>query len=135
MAFHQQPSGGGGLIGSLLMLPPKARVVTGIILAVLGAGLAVALWGRGVISGITIFLMVIGFFLSLSGISGIRREARQQAQLKSVLERKEEMLQDMVDLKRSGKNPVRYLNDQGVQDPDLRASLLEEMKARIAAGK
>jgi hypothetical protein len=41
----------------------------------------------------------------------------------------------MIDLKLSGKNPVRYLNDQGVQDGDLRSALMEEMKQRIAERK
>jgi hypothetical protein len=135
MAIPQEPSDGVGLLGSLLALPPWARLFMGLLLGLLGAGLAVALWGRGFISGVTIFLVVIGFFLSWSGISGIQRQARQQTLLKTILERKEEMLKDMIDLKLSGKNPVRYLNDQGVQDGDLRSALMEEMKQRIAERK
>lgn len=133
--IRHQPSEGGGLLGSLMMLPPMARIVTGIIMTVLGAGLAVALWGRGVISGLTILLGVVGFFLAWSGFSSRQSQAKQDAELQSILGRKEEMLQDMVDLKRSGGNPVRYLNEQGVQDAELRAALLEELKQRLARAK
>lgn len=135
MTMQHVPPGNPGLLGSLLMLPPKARILTGVVMAVLGAGLAMALWGRGVIAGATLFLMVAGFFLSWSGVSSARREARQKAQLQSILARKEEILNDMVHLKRSGGNPVRYLNEQAIQDPELRSALLEEMKGRLSAGK
>lgn len=126
--MQQQP----GVAGSLLMLPAKVRIVVGIIIFILGAGLAVVLWGRGVVAGATIFGMVFGFFLTLSGISSHRRESGQKAQLQSVMARQDEIIEDMIALKRSGGNPVRYLNEQGIRDGEIRATLLEEMKRRIA---
>jgi len=132
--MRQHPDNAGGL-GALLMLPAKVRIVAGILLAVVGAVLAVVLWNRGVVAGATIFAVVLGFFLAWSGVSSQRRESRQQAQRKSVASRQEEILEDMVALKRSGGNPVRYLNEQGIQDAEIRATLLEEMKQRLAASK
>jgi len=132
MAIQQEPSAAPGLVGSLMMLPPKARLVAGIVMALLGAGLTVALWGRGIVFGATIFCMVVGFFLAWSGYSGLERQARALAQLRSVEERRDEILQDMIDLKKAGGSPVRYLNEQGIQDAELRSVLLEEMKERMS---
>lgn len=131
----QKPPGSPGLFQTLLRLPPKARLGAGIVSMVGGGVLSAFLWDRGVVWGLPLFALVLGLFLSISGASGIRNDSRRRAMLESLARRKDELVDGLIEAKRTGKNPVRWLNEQGVEDAEIRGALLEHMKERLRAGR
>jgi hypothetical protein len=114
----------------LIRLPPKLRLAAGILFLAGGVALTVFLWDRGVVWGFSIFAVTAGGLLTASGAAGIRSESKRRALLESINERKEEILQSLIEAKRQGKNPVRLLNEQGIVDPEVRTWFLEAMKER-----
>ena len=131
MNFDARPQGSLGLYDRLLRLPPMPRVIAWIV-AIAGGGVStILLWDKGVVWGLTLFAVVAGLFLLISGLVGMRHQKVRRALLASVEEKKEEMILKMIELKKQGKNPVRWLNDQGILDPEVRALLLEAMNERL----
>jgi len=124
------PDGTDQAISDLSRLPPKPRIVAGILLMAGGAAATVVLWGKGVVFGFTALAAVVGLFLLFSGIADLRRHAKRKAMLESVRDRKEEILRAMIDAKKAGRNPLRLLNEKGIHEMELRTWLLNEMKAR-----
>ena len=131
MNLDAQPRGSMGVFTDLLRLPPKARLIAGIVCVAGGIGCTVLLWGRGVVWGLTLFATLAGLFLIFSGVGGIRSEKKRREFLESLRRRKQEILQVMIDTKRQGKNPIRYLNEQGIHDPALRTEFLDEMNEAL----
>jgi hypothetical protein len=123
-----------GSFTRLLRFPPKPRLVAGVLLMMAGVCSTIALWDKGVVWGLTLFGLVAGLFLSISGAAGIWNQARRRKMLESIAGRKEEILQRLMDAKREGKNPVRCLNDQGIHDPEVRTWFLEAMNERSKSG-
>jgi len=115
------------ILEQLIRLPPKAQIVTGVLLFCGGIVVTIGLWGRGVIWGLTVFMVVVGFLLVLTGISRHFRQRHRETFLQSIQEHRQEILAAMVDAKRQGRNPVRFLNEKGIHDAALRTELIEEM--------
>ena len=121
------------ILDQLIRLPPKARIVTGILLFCAGVVATIGLWGRGVVWGLTLFLVVVGFLLLLSGIAAHFKERNREAFLASIEQHREEILAAMIGAKREGKNPVRFLNEKGIHDAEIRSALIEEMNQRLTS--
>jgi hypothetical protein len=62
-------------------------------------------------------------------------QAKRRKLLESIAGRKEEILRGIIEAKREGKNPVHWLNDQGIHDPEVRTWFLEAMSARLKSGE
>jgi hypothetical protein len=120
-----------GVFLELMRLRPMYRFIAGTICLVAGILSTAALWKRGVIWGAAILFLVIGLILTGSGLLGMEDEKKQRTFLESVHRRKGEILQVMISTQKQGRNPIRYLNEQGIHDPLLRTALLEEMNARL----
>jgi hypothetical protein len=131
MNFDGRPRGPLGLYDRLLRLPPLPRVIAGIVALLGGFVSTVLLWGKGVVWGLTLFAFVAGLFLLISGLVGLRHQKDRQALLDSVSKRKEEMIREMIEAKRKGYNPIRWLNDQGILDAEVRSILLDAMNERM----
>jgi hypothetical protein len=131
MNFDGKPQGSPGLFTRLLRLPPLPRVIAGIVAILGGAVTTVLLWGKGVVWGLTLFAFVAGLFLLISGLVGLRHQKERQALLDSVSKRKEEMIREMIEAKRKGYNPIRWLNDQGILDAEIRTMLLDAVNERL----
>lgn len=93
--------------------------------------MTVALWDRGVLWGLSLFAIAAGVFLSVSGIAGLRSQARRKKMFESAYLRRDEILNVMMAAKREGKNPIRCLNDQGIHDAELRTWFIETMNDRL----
>ena len=131
MNFDAKPQGSLGLYDRLLRLPPMPRVIAGIVAIAGGGASTILLWDKGVVWGLTLFAVVAGLFLLISGLVGMRHQKVRRELLASVEEKKEEMILKMIELKKQGKNPIRWLNDQGILDAEVRARLLEAMNERL----
>src|SRR5689334_5531867 len=114
MHFNAEPRETHGIVEQLIRLPPKPRIIAGILSMAGGGILTVWLWDRGVIWGLPVFFAVIGFLLLLTGISGHVRERNRRAFVANVEEHRQEILAAMIDAKRQGRNPVRFLNEKGI---------------------
>ena len=133
MEFYERPRTSLDVYQNLLGLAPRPRMIAGAIAIAAGVASTILLWNRGVVWGLSLFAFVAGLFLFWSGISGMNRQKARAEQLATFRARQEELLDAMVEEKRQGRNPVRWLNDQGIQDPEIRSLLLEEMGSRLKA--
>jgi hypothetical protein len=130
--FDSRPtSTTGGVFVNLLRLPPRPRVIAGILSIAGGVLVSVLLWDRGVLWGLPIFAFIGGLFMFFSGLTGIRKQKERQKLLASFESRRTDLLDGMVAEKREGRNPIRWLNDQGIQDLELRSLLIEGMNDRL----
>jgi hypothetical protein len=129
--FQGEPRETHGILEQLIRLPPIPRIIAGAVCFAVGLAATVALWGRGVLWGLTIFLVVAGLGLLLSGISAFFRDRHHRAFLAMVEEHREEILAGMIEAKRTGQNPVRFLNEKGIHDARIRGSLVDEMNERL----
>lgn len=125
------PTDNRGVFLELMRLRLKYRLIAGILCLVAGVVCTVALWERGVIWGAAICFLVFGLILTGSGLLGMKSEKKQREFLESIRRRKGEILQVMINTRKQGRNPIRYLNEQGIHDPELRTALLDEMNARL----
>ena len=114
----------------LIRLPPKPRFLVGSVILAGGIFLTVFLWNHGVIASLSIFAVVTGLLMTFSGLAGMRALSKRRQMVVALKERKEEILEALIEAKRQGKNPVRLLNDQGILDPEVRAWFLEELRQR-----
>lgn len=130
MTLQPAPQDEVDLYQRLLRLPPVPRIVAGIIALAAGAASSVFLWDKGVIFGLTLFAFVAGLFLLISGIASLRHQRKRRALVQSIAARKEEILEGMLAARKEGKNPIRWLNEQGIQDPEIRTWFIEALKAR-----
>jgi len=131
MHFSGEPRETHGIVEQMIRLPPKPRIVAGVLFFGAGTAATIGLWGKGVLWGLTIFMVVVGFLLTLSGISGLFRERHRREFLTSVEEHREEILGAMMEAKRQSRNPIRFLNEKGIHDAEIRGALLEEMNRRL----
>jgi len=115
----------------LLRLPPQYRLITGIGCVLGGAFLTWSFWERGVVWGLTLFVVAGGLFMSVSGALDWRKQVRRRKYLESIRDRKDELLDGLIAAKRSGKNPVRWLNEQGITDAELRKWFFGAMEERL----
>jgi hypothetical protein len=120
-----------GIYQNLLGLPPKSRMIAGAVAIAGGVASTVFLWNRGVVWGLSLFAFVSGLFLFFSGISGMNRQKARAQQLAAFQARRKEWVEAMVEEKRRGGNPVRWMNDQGIHDPEIRSLLMEDVTARL----
>ena len=121
------------LFQNLLWLPSKPRLIVGLIAMTVGAILTVVFWQKGVIWFLTIFAVVGGFGLSLTGFLDMKKEAKLRAYRESIRRRVPELLNGLAEAKRQGQNLVRWLNEQGVVDVETRARLIEILNNRLKA--
>ncbi len=139
MGLERSRSDGGvtpeGFLFSLLGLKPKQRLIAGIICVAGGALLTFLLWGKGVIWGLTLLAVAVGVPLSISGLLGMKEEARRREYLASLRERQGEILRGLVDAKLQGKNVVAWLSEQGVRDVENRTKFIDAMNRRLKAVK
>jgi len=129
--FDRPMATSGGVYQNLLGLPPRPRVIAGMVAIAGGVLLTVMLWNRGVLWGLPVFAVVGGLFLFFSGLAGLRRQKERRALIESVEARREELLEGMVTEKREGRNPVRWLNDHGIHDAEIRSLLIDGMNERL----
>lgn len=120
-----------GTYEMMLGLEPRARVVVGMASIAGGVLLTVLLWNRGILWGLSIFFAFAGIVAFFSGLSGLRKEKERKARIAEIDARKGELLEAMIAEKREGRNPVRWLNDQGFHDAEIRSFLLEAMTERL----
>jgi len=120
-----------GIYQDLLKLAPLPRLIAGIVLIPGGVLTTLVLWNRGVLWGLPAFFSVGGLFLLGSGISGLRQQKARRDRLAALETRREELVEAMVTEKREGRNPVRWLNDQGIHDAEIRGLLLDGMNERF----
>lgn len=119
------------MMGGMLRLAPKPRIIAGLVLMVGGVGLSALLWDRGVIWGLPLFAGFFGMILFFTGLSGLTKQKARELLLSSVNERKEALIEGMLTEKREGRNPVRWLNDQGILDGEIRGLLIDAMNERL----
>jgi hypothetical protein len=132
MNFNDRPTSASvDVYERLLGLSPKPRMIAGAIAIAGGVAVTILLWDRGVLWGLPIFAGVGGLFLFFSGIAGMNREKDRKAKWTSFLARKRELLESMAEEKRAGRNPIRWLTDQGIHDPQMRNLLIEELDAAL----
>jgi hypothetical protein len=126
-----------GTYDMMLGLQPRARVIVGMASIAGGVLLSVLLWNRGILWGLPIFFAVAGIIVFFSGLAGLRRQKDRKARIAEIDARKEELLEAMIAEKREGRNPIRWLNDQGFHDAEVRSFLIEAMNERLRrpAGK
>lgn len=129
--FHDQPGNDISIYQTLLRLRPRSRIIAGMVSIAGGVALTVLLWNRGVVWSLPVFAAVGGIFLFLSGLSGRRKEKERERLLAMAERRQEELISSMVAEKREGRNPVRWLNDQGIHDGEIRTLLLDAMNERL----
>jgi hypothetical protein len=128
---HQRSSRPAAVFESLLRLKPRLRVASGMIGIAGGVIVSVLLWNRGVVWGYPLFAAGGGTLLLFSGLAGLRKEKARRELLTSVEEQKGVMIDAMVAEKRDGRNPIRWLNDQGIHDAEIRSLLIEGMNERL----
>jgi hypothetical protein len=129
--FHDETPRTWNITEQLIRLAPKKRLIAGIVCMTASSGIAVALWEYGVVWGLTIFFFFMGILLSISGGFGLLRERRHRARVSDIMDKKEEFLAAMIDAKRQGRNPIRFLNEKGIHDAEIRTALIEEMNQRL----
>jgi hypothetical protein len=115
----------------LLGLKPLPRAIAGSAALLAGLVLTVAFWDKGVVWGLTLFLVAAGFFLMASGLLDHLRQKRRAAYVASVLKRQNDIVLAMTEAKKQGRNPVRVLNEQKILDFDLRNQLTDAMAERL----
>ncbi len=120
-----------GTYPMMLGLPPRGRVVAGMASIAGGVLLAVLLWNRGILWSLPVFFAFAGTLVFFSSLAGLRREKERKERIAAVAARREELLGAMIAEKREGRNPIRWLNDQGFHDADVRRFLIEAMNERL----
>lgn len=120
----------------ILKLPPLAQIACGILLLALGIALAVYLWGQGALSAASLVLLVLGFLSLYTGLEGRKRKRKIEKQTEMVQQRGEVLVEEIIRVKKAGGKPIRFLFEQGIEEPEIRRFLLdwaeEEMKSRQA---
>ena len=129
--FHERPATPFGIYQDLLKLSPLPRLIAGIVTIPTGILTTMLLWNSGFIWGLPLFFSAGGVFLGISGITGLRAQKARRERLAVLQTRREELLDAMVTERREGRNPVRWLNDQGIHDGEIRNLLLEGMNERF----
>ena len=120
-----------GLYETFLWMTPLQRVFMGTIITGAGVYISVMLWERGVIARLPLFAALAGPFLFFSGLTGLRKAKERKAMFEEIRKREDELVGSMVTDKREGRNPIRWLNDQGIQDLEIRTLLIEAMNERL----
>jgi hypothetical protein len=115
----------------LLRLPPMALVVAGLFCIAGGGAVAVLLWINGMLWSLPLFAASGGVFLTVSGVLDGRKEKKRREYRESIRERAGDILRGILDAKRQGKYPLRYLSDQGIQDREIRRELIDAMNQRL----
>jgi len=129
--FNEESPSAMGTYQMMLGLGPRARVFAGMASIAGGVLFTVLLWNRGVIWGLPVFFVFAGTVVFFSGLAGLRKQKERAARLASIEARKEELLEAMVAEKREGRNPIRWLNDQGIRDAEIRSLLIDGMNERL----
>jgi hypothetical protein len=126
-----------GTFQMMLGLQPRGRVIVGMASIAGGVLFTVLSWNRGILWGLPVFFAFAGILVFFSGLAGLRREKDRRERIAAVSARREELLEAMIAEKREGRNPIRWLNDQGFHDADVRSFLIEAMNERLRrpAGK
>jgi hypothetical protein len=130
VSFDDQPRAT-DVFQSYIARPPRERMIAGAIAIALGVAGTVLLWNRGILWGWTVFLFGAGVLLFFSGITGMSRQKARAKELAAFRARQPELVGAMIEEKRRGGNPVRWMNDHGIHDPEIRTILLEELGARL----
>ncbi|GEM_PF-6723740 len=117
------------IFGDVLGLPPMPRMAAGFTSVVFGAGVSLFLWGHGIIWGLSLFAIVAGLILLTSGFRDLRRREAFERLVAVVKEREGELVAGMLEAKRRGESPVRWLTSQGIVNSEIRGYLLERAKS------
>ncbi len=110
-------------------MPPIPRMVAGVASVVVGAGTSAMLWEAGWVWGLALFAVLAGLGLFVSGFLDLRRRIAFESLVTIVKAREPELVAGMVEAKRRGESPVRWLSSQGILDAEIRGYLLERVKA------
>jgi hypothetical protein len=129
--FHERSTRPSYVFQRLLGLAPRSRVTAGMTLIAAGVLVTVLLWNRGVVWGWALFAFGAGTLIFFSGLAGLRKEKERARRLAGLEARKDALLDCMVAEKRDGRNPVRWLNDQGIHDAEIRGLLIDGMNERL----
>lgn len=121
---------GADIYGELLGLPPRPRMAAGFVAVLGGVATTLYLWDHGVIWGLPLFASIGGIVLFISGFRDLRRREAFENLFALVKEREGELVAAMMEAKRKGESPVRWLTSQGIVDAQIRAYLLERVKDR-----
>ena len=129
--FNEERPSALGTYDMMLGLQPRARVIIGMASIAGGVLVTILLWNRGILWGWSIFFAVAGIVTFLSGLAGLSAQKRRKARIAELDARTEEFLEAMMAEKREGRNPIRWLNDQGFHDAEVRSFLIEALNERL----
>ena len=112
----------------LLSLPPRQRVVFGILLVVAGAAATVWLWGVWIWFG-GVFLCVLGLAAFATGLAGTARLRRLDREAHRALAQWSELVREL-ELARQNRSGVeRTLTRLGYREPEVRAWIRQQTGA------
>ena len=129
--FHERSTRPSYVFQRLLVLEPRSRVIAGMIMIAAGVIVSVLLWNRGFVWGWALFAFGAGTLAFFSGLAGLRKEKDRARRLADLEARKDGLIESMVAEKREGRNPIRWLNDQGILDAEIRSLLIDGMNERL----
>jgi hypothetical protein len=113
--------------GQLGQLPPQKKIAVGAVMALGGAAACIFLWDRGMVWGLVVLVAVFGVYLTAIGLREQARARAIAAEMGRARGEWAELRHAIVEARRSGKGPVRYLIDRGYKEFEVRRWIVREL--------
>ncbi|MFO1030742.1 MAG: hypothetical protein U1F60_06675 [Planctomycetota bacterium] len=108
-------------------LPPKKKIVAGVVMALGGAATCIFLWDRGIVWGLVVLVAVFGAGLVATGLREQARARAIAAEMSRARAEWGELRLAIAEARRIGKGPVRYLIDRGYREFEVRRWIVREL--------
>jgi hypothetical protein len=110
---------------------PMGQIIGGILVFVLGVSMTIYFWTAELVVGLAVCMIIIGPTFFFFGLRDLRERRDLRRQIEKVSKEGKELVRKLVDHKRSGGNPIRLLEQEGIRHIKVRGFLLEEMRSRL----
>jgi hypothetical protein len=111
----------------LFGLAPRSRIVAGGIVSLLGVGAAIWFWDRGLIWYGSLFCVLLGPALVMSGIGDQARQRRFDAEVARAKAEWSDLRRELALARRTGGNSARLLQARGYREFAVRRWIVREL--------
>lgn len=128
-----KPSDARLLYGSLVTFPPWMQFHGGLVLFLAGTGGTIVLWQAGWVAGVFLGAMGTGLATMAMARGRMKEKAALDRQIAIVMEREEELVARVAEMRRAKQPPFRWLEEQGIRDIRIRSYLIAAADGRQPA--
>ncbi len=105
----------GGFMTRLFDMSPAKRIVVGVMFCVCGVILSIALWGAGIIWGLSLLPACAGIIAIVTGAAGLKGERERKQQVDLLRKSEDYFLGELVKL-RNRRERAEWLKNEGFTD-------------------